>query len=449
MTAARAVPPGPQGFETLGFFGGGSFAGTLAFLTAQARRHGPVTAFGVGPRRLYLIDDPFLLREIFVERQHAFGRSPGAAILREVLGTNVLTSEEPLHRSRRRMLQPAFHRARIAGYGAIAADRSRSLVAGWGDGELVDVGMAMTRLTLEVTGRALLGAEVGDRAERMNAALARAMRAISWLGPILEALPARGEPLRRGLPRLAAAMFARARAELDAVLGEAIASRRRAPGGEADLLDLVLRARDEHGTGFDDRAVADELATLLFAGHETTANVLTWAWHRLGNEPSVADALAAEAAALGRDPEFGDLDRLPVARAVFSETLRLYPAASAYGRRVLEPIELGGYAIAAGSGIVISPYVSHRNPRWFAEPERFSLERWTAPAWPEFAFLPFGGGARRCIGEAFAGMEGALALATLARHYRFRAVDSGRVAIGTATLRPARPILMRLEVCAP
>ena len=447
MTVARAVPPGPRGFETLGFFGGGSFAGTLAFLAAQARRHGPVTAFGVGPRRLYLIDDPFLLREIFVERQHAFGRSPGAAILREVLGTNVLTSEEPLHRARRRMLQPAFHRARIAAYGAIAAERSRALVAGWRDGDVVDIGAAMTRLTLEVTGRALLGADAGDRAERMSAALARAMGAISWLGPILEALPAWAGPVRRTLPRLAAGTFARARAELDAVLGEAIANRRGAPGGETDLLGLVLRARDEDGCRFDDRAVVDELATLLFAGHETTANVLTWAWYRLGREPAVADALVTEAAALGRDPGYDDLDALPVAHAAFSETLRLHPAASAFGRCVLEPIELGGYPIAAGSGLVISPYVSHRNPRWFTDPERFSLERWTAPTWPEFAFLPFGGGARRCIGEAFARMEGALALAIVARRFRLRTIDPEPVSIGTATLRPARPIRMRLEAC--
>jgi cytochrome P450 len=302
----------------------------------------------------------------------------------------------------------------------------------------------MTRLTLSITGRAFFGTEVGAEAEALGASLARALETVSRLGPVLEALPpAVGRAWRR-LPLPSRLEFARARRDLATILQGAIARRRSSGGATDDLLSLVLEARDDAGVAFDDRAVADELATLLFAGHETTANALTWAWYLLAEHPAELRRLHAEVDALGeRDPSYDDLQGLPVTHAVFAETLRLYPPASAFGRLALETCELGGYALARGSGVVISPYVSHRNPRFFPEPDRFIPERWQTPAWPEFAYLPFGGGARRCIGEAFARMEGVLVLATLARRYRFERLEPEPVGIGSATLRPARPIVMR------
>jgi cytochrome P450 len=443
-TVHSSPPPGPRGLELLQFFGDGTFEGTLRFLCAQTERYGPIVSFRFGLRRLYLLDDPDLLRQVLVVQQHRFARSTGAALLREIVGESLITSEEPLHRERRRMLQPAFHRGRIAGYGGIAAAESRRACKGLRDGQLLDMGAAMTRVTLAITGRAFFGTEVEGEAEALGASLAGALRTVSRLGPVLEALPpAVGRAWRR-LPLPSRRQFARARSDLAAVLGAAIA-RRRASGGEArDLLSLVLEARDDAGVPFDDRAVADELSTLLFAGHETTATALTWAWYLLAEHPAVLERLHAEIEALGAgEPSYEDLDRLPFTSAVFAETLRLYPSASAFGRLVVEPCELGGYVLEPGAGVVISPYASHRNPRFFPQPHRFMPERWERPAWPEFAYVPFGGGARRCIGEAFARMEGVLVLATLARRFRFVRLERSRVGIGSATLRPARPIVLR------
>ncbi|MBD5633992.1 MAG: cytochrome P450, partial [Candidatus Eremiobacteraeota bacterium] len=215
-------------------------------------------------------------------------------------------------------------------------------------------------------------------------------------------------------------------------------------------LDLVLAARDDGGSPFDDSALADELSTLLLAGHETTATALTWAWYALARNPRVAAKLHAEIDSLGdRDVGIEDVAQLRYTDAVFSETLRLYPPASAFGRRVLERSELAGYAIPAGAGIVISPYVCHRNPRFFPNPERFEPERFETHERPEFAYVPFGGGARRCIGDAFARMEGVFALATLARRFRCETDDPAPVGIGSATLRPARPIVLRARARTP
>jgi cytochrome P450 len=442
--APRSAPPGPWGLDVLGFFGDGTFEGTLRFLREQSERYGPVVSFGSPLRRLYLLNDPELLRQVLVVQQHRFARSTGAALLREILGESLVTSEEPLHRERRRMMQPAFHRKRLAAYASDAASEARRAREGLRDGQLLDIGAAMTRLTLAITGRAFFGTEVCNEAEALGASLARALETVSRLGPVLEALPpALGRAWRR-LPLPSRLEFARARRDLATILQGAIARRRGSGGATDDLLSLVLEARDDAGVAFDDRAVVDELSTLLFAGHETTANALTWAWYLLAAHPDEASRLHAEVDALGeREPTYDDLADLPVTQSVFAETLRLYPPASAFGRLVLEPCDLGGYTLAPGSGVVISPYVSHRNPRFFPEPERFVPARWHSENWPEFAYVPFGGGARRCIGEAFARMEGVLVLATLARRYRFERIERGPIGIGSATLRPVRPIVVR------
>jgi cytochrome P450 len=441
------VPPGPRGFEVTRFFGNGDFQKTLDFLTRQARVHGPIVSFRLLGRRMYVLDDPALVRDVLVVQQHKFARATGAALLREIVGTSVLTAEEPLHRTRRRMLQPAFHRAHVASYGRVMVEEARASADALLAHETLDVGAAMTRLTLAITGRTLFGADVGVEAERMNAALGRAMRAVSRLGPFLEVLPPWVGALRRRLPLPSNRTFARARRELRAIVDGLVTRRREHPAAVPDLLELALAARDDDGSAFDDPALADELATLLLAGHETTATALGWAWYALAQNPAVEAKLHAELdEVLGdRDPTPADLPRLRYTDAVFSETLRLYPPASAFGRRVLERCEVGGYTLEAGAGVVISPYVVHRNPRYYPEPERFRPERFEENERPEFAYVPFGGGARRCIGDAFARMEGVLVLATLARRFRFERVDAAPIGIASATLRPARPILVRVR----
>ncbi|MBD5633324.1 MAG: cytochrome P450, partial [Candidatus Eremiobacteraeota bacterium] len=243
----RGEPPGPRGFAVTGFFGNGRFQNTLDFLARQARVHGPIVSFRVLGRQLFLLDDPQLLREVLVVQQHRFARATGAALLREIVGTSLLTSEEPLHRTRRRMMQPAFHRAQIAAYGRVMAEEARRAAATIVPGESVDIGAAMTRFTLAVTGRTLFGADVGENAAAMNASLERAMRSISRLGPLLEVLPPWAATLRRRLPQ-ANRDFARARRELGAIVASVVERRRRSPHGERDLLDLVLAARDDGGS---------------------------------------------------------------------------------------------------------------------------------------------------------------------------------------------------------
>ena len=297
------VPPGPRGFEVTHFFGNGDFQKTLDFLTRQCRKHGPIVSFRLFGRRMYVLDDPDLLREVLVVQQHKFARATGAALLKEIVGTSLLTAEEPLHRTRRRMLQPAFHRAQIASYGSIIAEEARMLRDSLVAGSTVDLGAAMTRFTLAVTGRTLFGADVGAEAEAMNAALGHAMRSISRLGPFLEVLPPWLAELRRRLPVPSNRTFARARRELGAIVAAVVARRRAKATDVPDLLDLALAARDDDGSPFDDRALADELSTLLLAGHETTATALGWAWYALAHEPRVAATLAAEL-----DDVLGDRD---------------------------------------------------------------------------------------------------------------------------------------------
>jgi cytochrome P450 len=444
--ATKRLPPGPRGLEIAGFFGRGGFGDTLDFLNAQARRHGPIFAFRIFGHRVYVPTDPELVRQVLVVQQHRFARAAGSALLREIVGTSIVTAEEPLHRERRRMLQPAFHRHRVARYAEAMCAAARETAGALRDFELWDAGDAMTRLTLEVTGRTLFGSDVGAHAREMSASLSGAMAAISRLGPLVEVLPPEVAGLRRHLPLPVNARLRKARADLRTIVLHLIALRRaREDEGPGDVLDLALAARDERGARFDDEALGDELATLLLAGHETTASALTWAWYLLARYPVAAARLRTETANVcgDRDPEPADLPALRYADAVVSETLRLYPPASAFGRRTLEPCELGGYAIPAGASVVISPYAIGRNPRYFREPERFAPERWFGEPPPEFAYVPFGGGARRCIGDAFARMEAVLALATLARRYRFSADDLTPIGIASATLRPARPVLLR------
>jgi cytochrome P450 len=444
-SARPRVPPGPRGFAVTHFFGNGDFAKTLDFLARQSAEHGPIVSFRIFGRSMYLLDDPDLLRDVLVVQQHRFARATGAALLREIVGTSLITAEEPLHRVRRRMLQPAFHRAQIATYGRIMVEEARIAADAVRADDALDVGAAMTRLTLAVTGRSLFGSDVGERAAAMSASLERAMRTISRLGPVLEVVPPWLGDLARRLPLPPYRDFARARRELAAVVASVVERRRAQPAVERDLLELVLAARDDDGSTFDDGAVADELSTLLLAGHETTATALAWTWYALSRTPHAREALHAELdAVLGdRDPDVADLPRLRYTDAVFSETLRLYPPASAFGRRAIERCEIGGYSIPAGAGIIISPYVVHRNPRFYPRPNAFEPERFLTGERPEFAYVPFGGGARRCIGDAFARMEAVLALATIARRFRFVAEDAAPIGIASATLRPARPIVLR------
>ena len=445
MRPTRDIP-GPRGFDALRFLGIGSPDGLLAFFAEIARTYGPIVSFYALGQRVVLLDDAALIGEVLQHQQHRFSRDTGAVLLRELVGDGVLTTEDPAHLQRRRMLQPAFHRARIAGYATSMVDESERTAEAWSTRATIDVGAEMTRLTLAVVGRSLFGTDVAADAERIAAVIGSIAGRGGRLQSVVAALSPLVYAMRRRLPSSARFVFGRERATLEAVVDPIVARKRTQPGG-TDLLATLLELRDEEGSGLTDIDIRNELITFVLAGHETTSSALTWCWYLLAKHPAAEARLHAELDTVlgGRLPGLDDVARLRYTAHVFDEALRLYPPAAAFGRRPLVDVELGGYRVPRGASIFVSPFVTHRNARYFADPDAFVPERWDDEPPPKFAFFPFGGGSKMCIGEPFARAEGVLVLATLARRLRLR-VDGADIAPGpSALLRPARAIVARVE----
>ena len=368
----------------------------------------------------------------------------GIQRMRRLLGDGLLTSSEPLHLRQRRFVQPAFHRERVAGYAATMIAAARTAAERLGDGETVAVDALMNRLALRIAAATLFSADIDDDADAIGAAVTETMdvfpASLSAFGELLDVLPFHPATRR----------FAAARAQLDAVVYRLIEERRGDPRDRGDLLSMLLATRDEDGAPMPTELVRDEAMTLLLAGHETTANALAWTWDFLAREPAVEAELHTELdAVLGdRDPVPDDYPRLPYTRHVVAESMRLRPPAWILGRRVIRPIRLGDWDVPAGSVVLTSQLVTHRNPRYWTEPDAFRPERWSngeTGALPRGAYFPFGGGNRICIGESFAWTEAVLVLATLARRTRFRALDLTPVPLDPlVTLRPGRPIAMQV-----
>ncbi len=415
------------------------------FLESVAKRYGSVSSWRLPRGRMWFFDDPASIEGLLTAGGYDVVKGRGLRRMRRLLGEGLLTSDEPLHLSQRRLVQPAFHRERIAGYAATmiaaTADTANRLRAG----ETVAVGALMNRLALRIAAATLFSADVDDDADTIGGAVTEAMEifpaSLSAFGELLDAIPFHPATRR----------FTRARAQLDAVIYRLIEQRRREAADRGDLLSILLSSRDEDGRPMPDALVRDEALTLLLAGHETTANAMTWAWDMLARTPAAEARLHAELdAVLGeRDPVPDDVPRLRFTRDVVAEVLRLRPPAWILGRRVLRPIRLGAWELPAGSIAIAAQIVTHRNPAYWREPEAFRPERWSngeTDALPRGAYFPFGGGNRVCIGEGFAWTEAVLILATLARRFRFRATDASPVPLDPlVTLRPGRSITMRVE----
>lgn len=442
------LPAGPRGRRVLQFAGIGNPGGILVFFEEIARRYGPISAFRIFGHTVVLLDDAELIGEVLQHQQHRYVRDTGAALLRDLVGDGVLTTDDPAHLARRRLLQPAFHRVRIAAYAARMVEEAERAAAAW-TSETIDVGAEMTRLTLGVVGATLFGTQVGDEAGRIAGVIARITgRSRGNLQAISAALAPLFLALRRFTPQSMRLIFGRERAELEAIVDPMVARRRAAGADGDDLLATLLQVRDENGGGLSDVDVRNELITFVLAGHETTATALTWAWSLLASHPEIERRLHAELDAVlpDRSPTFEDLPRLRYTANVFAEALRLYPPAAAFARRPSEPVVLGGYRIPRGASIFVSPFVTQRNARYFPEPFAFRPERWDGESPPKFAFFPFGGGSKMCIGEPFARTEGVLVLATLARRFRLRLDEGAAIVPGpSALLRPEKPIVARVE----
>ena len=393
----------------------------LTLLAGVAREYGDVARFWGGPRPIYLLSHPDHVRDMLVTHNARFRKGRALQRAKRLLGEGLLTSEGEFHRRQRRLAQPAFHRQRVAAYGRVMVEYAERTSARWRDRQELDVSEEMMRLTLAVVGKTLFDAEVESDADEVGSALTEVMNLFGYLmlpfSELLEKLPL--PPQRR---------FLRARARLDAVIYRIIEERRREGRDRGDLLSTLLDAVDEEGdrTGMTDEQLRDEVMTIFLAGHETTANALTWAWFLLAQNPEAEATLHAEldeVLAGGRAPTPEDVPALRYTEMVVSETMRLYPPAWALGRLALVDYEVGGYLIPRGSLVLVSQYVMHRDPRFWPEPERFDPERWTAEAKaarPQFSYFPFGGGPRRCVGEGFAWTEAVLIRAALARRWRLR-----------------------------
>jgi cytochrome P450 len=409
----------------------------LGFLAKLARDYGDLATFRVGPQRFLFVNDPGYIKEILVTRQANFVKSRALQRARCFLGDGLLTAEGAAHRRQRRLAQPAFHRERVAGYGAAMVEAAVTARERWHAGDHIDASREMMRLTLEIVARTLFGAEVASEADDIERALTTVMNGFNRLllpfSEYFDALPLPGNRRRQA-----------AAARLDATVYRMIAERRASGEERDDLLSLLLRARDDEGdgTGMSDKQLRDEALTIFLAGHETTANALTWTWYLLSQNPEAARRMYDEirTALGGRLATVADLPKLPYTEAVLAEGLRLYPPAWAVGRQALEAFTLGDYEIPAGTMILMSQWVMHRDSRFYPDPERFDPDRWTPERRaerPKFAYFPFGGGARVCIGEQFALMEGVLLLATIAGRGRLELTPGARpVPQPLMTLRP-------------
>jgi cytochrome P450 len=445
-TAQRlsADPPGPRalfpGHMLLEFA-----RRRLPFLVESAEKYGDVVFFKVGNERIYLFNHPDLIRDVLVTNQKNFTKSRALVRAKRVLGEGLLTSEGEFHLRQRRLAQPAFHRDRIAGYALSMVDYADRAGAHWQSGITVDLHDEMMKLTLAIVAKTLFSADVeGESAEigdALNTTFAAFNIGVLPFSELLERLP---------LPYIK--RFNAARARLDSTIYRIIDERRATGEDKGDLLSMLLLAQDTEGDGggMTDTQVRDEAMTIFLAGHETTANALSWTWYLLSRHPEIEDRFHREVDALGtRLPGPGDMASLSYTRMVLAESMRLYPPAWAVGRRAIGEFEAGAYRIPAQSMVLMSQYIMHRDPRFHPDPERFDPDRWlpeAASARPKFSYFPFGGGTRICIGEQFAWMEGVLLLATIAKNWKFRHVGDAAPRIEPRiTLRPRGGLKMRVE----
>ena len=407
-------------------------------------------------RSFFLLGRPEHAEHVLAANQDNYVKAFTYRPLRALVGNGLLTSEGETWRRHRRLVQPVFSRRQVAQFGphmTAAAGRLAGRWAGLPDGSLVDVAREMSALTLEVAGLALFGADLTGDAAEMSRAMAVGQRAAI----LTMLLPVSWGPRSTRMVKAASRWLSRTPGGIDGVVARLIAGRRAsgAAGGQpGDLLDVLLAARDEQGRPLTDTEIGDELATFLLAGHETSANTLAWAFTLLSAYPQARQQLEEElAAVLGdRDPTASDVTRLPWARAVVSETLRLYPPAWTIERDALAGDNVAGVPVPGRSLVVISPYLVHRHPDFWPDPAGFDPRRFLPgghgdpAARHRYAFIPFGGGRRACVGAAFAELETVIALATLGRRFRLDLTASGLPQpLAHVTLRPGRhlPMLLR------
>jgi len=415
-------------------------------LVVRATQYGDLVRWRFGWMWFYQANHPNMIHDVLVKRAASFHKTPRIKqVLGAVLGEGLLTSDGEEWRSHRRLVQPAFHSSRIEAYGAVMTEYTESMMRDWVTGGEVDMRHEMMKLTLGIVAKTLFDADIdGDLSERVGQAVTVTQEHGNEQFRRLMTLP-------RWVPTAGNRRSQAAVKDLDSILSEIIRARRTSGEDRGDLLSMLLLARDEDsGAGLTDRQVRDEAMTLFLAGHETTAVALTWTWVLLDQDPGVRQRLENEVDEVlqGRPPDVKDLPNLPYVKQVIEEAMRLYPPAWTIGRQAVEAVDIGPYHLDPGSIVLVSPYAVHRQPEYFPEAETFDPDRFSPERerdLPRYAYIPFGGGPRICIGNNFAMQEACLILAAMVQKVRLSLVPGTDLTPDPLiTLRPKYPILMRL-----
>jgi cytochrome P450 len=436
-------PPGPSFGLRRWSLGPLNSGDPLKYFTGIIREYGDLVGLRIFNFRILLLNHPDHIEDVLVNHPRKFIKGRVLQANKRVFGRGLLTSEGDFWLRQRRLAQPAFHRARIAGYASTMVEYTERLLHEWQDGEERDIHKEMMRLTLHIVGKTLFDADVERDAQD--------------IGKSMELLLEFGADFRRTLfvpqwlPTPTNIRVERAIRQIEKVLYRMISEKRASGRDAGDLLSMLLAAQDEDGSRMTDKQLRDEAITLFLAGHETTANTLSWTWWLLAQNPAVEAKLHAELRNVlaGRAPSLDDLPKLVYTNHIITESMRLYPPAWGTARTAIEDHEIAGYAVPKGSGVSFAQWTVHRDARWYDAPDEFRPERWEGDLLkrlPRFAYFPFGGGPRQCIGNSFALMEAALILATIAQQYRFRLVEGHPVVpLASITLRPRYGIRAVLE----
>jgi cytochrome P450 len=436
----NSLPPGPKGKLITGMMREFN-RDTLGFIERCHRDYGDVVRTRFLYLYAYFLYNPADIETMLTTNAKSFrkARSLRSPFFHRLVGNGLVTSEGDFWRRQRRLAQPAFHRQRISSYGDIMVEYTNRTIAAWNDGEHRDIARDMTRLTLEIVVKTLFNSDVSNDADHVGAMLSQIVKpfasqaTLKWIAD--NRLPTPGH--RR---------YFHAVSEIDRVVFRIIAERRASGTDEGDLLSMLLQAQDEDGSQMSDAQLRDEVMTLFLAGHETTALALSWSWYLLANDPEAEKKFHAELDEVlcGRSPEVADLPRLRYTEMIVKETMRLYPPAYAVGREAIEETEIGGYRVPRNTQLFAFQWVTHRDPRYFDRPDEFEPERWASESiqnLPKYAYFPFGGGPRQCIGNYFAMMEVVLLLATIGQRFKFSLEEGHAVEVlPVLSLRPKNGI---------
>ncbi len=447
---AYHFPPGPEVRPLKALLSGRSPLGAdrLNFMSRMFSDYGEAVRYRFGRLNIFLFFHPDAIHEVLVSQADRFYKSLlTKRLLGQLMGQGLLLTEDETWKRQRRLVQPAFHMKRIEAYAGVMVEHAARLAADWQRGPSTrDAAEEMMALTLGIVAKTLFDADVSGETGRVASAMARLQALVNQATQTILPLP-------DWVPTPLNMQGARARQVLDEIVMGMIDERRTSGEDRGDLLSMLLMAQDEEGTGgLTDREVRDEAMTLFLAGHETTALTMTWTWVLLAQNPRAEAKLHEELDRVlaGRLPAIHDLPDLPYTEMVVRESMRLYPPAYVVARYCIADAKIGGYDVPAGSALLLSPYVTHHDPRWWPNPQEFEPERFSA-GWeerlPRYAYFPFGGGPRICIGNSFAHMEARLLLATLAQRFSLR-VAPGQVIEPEPliTLRPKHG--MRMEISA-